>query len=73
VEDINEDGLTNFGTFTFKGMGITTLGGSYFAMNQLQHDYEVAYWQGNGPQLMNSGRLSMTPMIIPMTTTASRG
>ena len=65
IEDVNEDGLTNFGTFTFKGMGITTLGGSYFAMSQLQHDYTVALWQGSGPQLMNIGAIVNDPNDYP--------
>lgn len=58
TEDTGQQGLNDFGTVTFKGMGITESDGSYYPMNKLQHDYTVTLWQGSGPQLDNIGSIT---------------
>lgn len=61
----NGDGLEKFSTFYFYGVGVTTQNG-YYAMNNVPHDYTVAYWQNNGVnQLTNIGSINNDPGDYP--------
>lgn len=49
------DGLPNFGSVTFDGIGVTELNLGYIPMTSAEHDYMVAYTGSD--QLMNIGSL----------------
>ncbi len=53
---ISGEGLTDFGTVTFKGLGITESSQGYQRMDYLRHDYLNMWW--------NSGELAYSKPIV---------